>query len=48
MSATVAALLAAAVLTSPVTDARACSGLPHDFDADGRADLAVAAPYEEV
>ncbi|GAA4081168.1 FG-GAP repeat protein [Nonomuraea soli] len=48
MSASVAALLAAAVLTSPVTDARACSGLPHDFDGDGRADLAVAAPYEEV
>ncbi|MEV7006947.1 FG-GAP repeat protein [Streptosporangium sp. NPDC051022] len=27
---------------------RACSGVPSDFDGDGRADLAVAAPYTTV
>jgi hypothetical protein len=48
-----AAFLASAVLalllvpTSPAA-ANACSGLPSDFDGDGRADLAVAAPYTEV
>ncbi|MFF0309483.1 FG-GAP repeat protein [Streptosporangium sp. NPDC004379] len=30
------------------TAARSCSGVPSDFDGDGRADLAVAAPYTRV
>jgi hypothetical protein len=48
-----AAFLASAVLAfllvpaSPAA-ANACSGLPSDFDGDGRADLAVAAPYTKV
>ncbi|MFC6580100.1 FG-GAP repeat protein [Planomonospora parontospora] len=32
----------------PAAAFRACSGVPSDFDGDGRADLAVAAPYTEV
>ncbi|MFF5205964.1 FG-GAP repeat protein [Streptosporangium sp. NPDC000396] len=49
-----AAFLASAVLASlfvpasPAAAARACSGLPSDFDGDGRADLAIAAPYTTV
>ncbi|WP_084958519.1 FG-GAP and VCBS repeat-containing protein [Thermoactinospora rubra] len=49
MSVTLATLLAAAALAAPAgAHARACSGLPHDFDGDGRTDLAVAAPYQTV
>ncbi|MEU8382640.1 FG-GAP repeat protein, partial [Streptosporangium sp. NPDC048865] len=49
-----AALLASAVLASllvpasPAVASAACSGVPSDFDGDGRADLAVAAPYTRV
>ncbi|GAA4228758.1 hypothetical protein FHR32_008083 [Streptosporangium album] len=49
-----AAFLASAVLVtflvpaSPATAVASCSGVPSDFDADGRADLAVAAPYTAV
>ncbi|MFB9888864.1 FG-GAP repeat protein [Planobispora takensis] len=52
-----AMLLASAVLATTLVSpspaasqvsARACSGVPSDFDGDGRADLAVAAPYATV
>lgn len=60
MSATRTALLAAACLslpllspgtahaTAPAQAAECRSGAPSDFDGDGRADLAVASPYESV
>ncbi|MFD0477434.1 FG-GAP repeat domain-containing protein [Nonomuraea thailandensis] len=46
------ALLAACLIVplasgaAPAAAARACGGHPLDFDADGRPDLAVAAPYD--
>ncbi|GAA3446075.1 FG-GAP repeat protein [Planomonospora venezuelensis] len=39
---------AAPPLSGPVSGGRACSGVSSDFDGDGRADLAVAAPYATV
>ncbi|MBG0829851.1 FG-GAP repeat protein [Planomonospora sp. ID67723] len=39
---------AAPPLSWPLPAGRACSGVPSDFDGDGRADLAVAAPYATV
>ncbi|MEV4382736.1 FG-GAP repeat protein [Streptosporangium sp. NPDC049644] len=38
-------LLVSASPSSAVSGASACSGVPSDFDGDGRADLAVAAPH---
>ncbi|GAA3138931.1 hypothetical protein GCM10010466_32560 [Planomonospora alba] len=43
-----AARPAAPVPGTPLSAGRACSGAPSDFDGDGRADLAVAAPYAAV
>ncbi|WP_449066454.1 FG-GAP repeat protein, partial [Planomonospora algeriensis] len=37
-----------APVPAPAAAFGACSGMPSDFDGDGRADLAVAAPYTEV
>lgn len=47
------ALLAACLVLpltagTPVTSGASCSGTPSDFDADGRPDLAVAAPYDDA
>ncbi|WP_436757527.1 FG-GAP and VCBS repeat-containing protein [Streptosporangium sp. V21-05] len=39
------AVLAALLIPAAPSSAAACSGVPSDFDGDGRADLAVAAPY---
>ncbi len=47
-AAVIPAAAAPAALTAPAVSGRACSGVPSDFDGDGRADLAIAAPYATV
>ncbi|MGV9778574.1 FG-GAP repeat protein, partial [Streptosporangium sp. NPDC003464] len=42
------AILAALLVPTSPAAAGTCSGVPSDFDGDGRADLAVAAPYTAV
>ncbi|MFI7464679.1 FG-GAP and VCBS repeat-containing protein [Nonomuraea sp. NPDC049646] len=51
MNALLAACLVVPLVSGPVSAAgpaaRACGGHPLDFDGDGRADIAVAAPYDD-